>query len=242
MNSQAQPKSIDQIDVTQMLGLPQGPQLGATIRLLVWNMRSAFRDHEAVASTGWQEELVRFSSEKDLILFQVAVPGHQASNAQTDVGMEIQTNCVADAQKHELHRAVREDATAKMQGLFLESHYAIAGSKKTLMVLNLCSDSFGQLDAFQKQLEQLNSLLEQHSGAVLLAGDFDSLSGDRLSLFRKCAARANLFETSLTRQSKLASLNQQLDYVFFRGLSLTSLESLSHSSPIEHAPIAATFK
>jgi endonuclease/exonuclease/phosphatase (EEP) superfamily protein YafD len=77
---------------------------------------------------------------------------------------------------------------------------------------------------------------------VILAGDFNTWNPQRLGHFLDVAAVAGLHEASMERRCRLAHLNQHLDHVFYRGLKLRSVASLSHFQSSDHAPITATFE
>jgi len=129
----------------------------------------------------------------------------------------------------------------KTQKLLLETHYALANSNSTLMVLNMHAINFVSVVKYVDQLGQLSSALSTHDGPVILAGDFNTWNPQRLARFQSVAGSAGLSEASMTRRSKIQHLNQHLDHVFYRGLSLRSVESLQHISSSDHAPITATF-
>ena len=91
------------------------------------------------------------------------------------------------------------------------------------------------------QLEQLGSALADHAGPILLAGDFNTWSAARLESFQSVALGSGLVEAVMARQGRAATLNLHLDHVFYRGLSLQSIDSLEHVRSSDHAPIVASF-
>ena len=110
------------------------------------------------------------------------------------------------------------------------------------MVLNMHAINFVRISKFVDQLEQLHKALASHSGPVLLAGDFNTWNAKRMSLLRECVKQANLQEASMARRTHLRHLHQHLDHVFYRGLSLWSIESLAEIDSSDHAPIKASFR
>ncbi len=234
------------------MGSSQQQEIGSTIRLLVWNIYKAKR-------ANWLEDFTRLCEEKDLVLLQEAVinapsdhyfntsnryewlmaSSHQ--NPQTGVITGVKTGCVAKIQRQLVHRSRSTEPVVNTQKLLLETHYSIAGSDKNLMVVNMHAINFVRVSKYRDQLDQLRQVLAGHDGPVIMGGDFNTWSQSRLALFREHAQEANLIEANMTRQSKMMHLNQHLDHVFYRGVSLSSVEALQDVRSSDHSPIAATF-
>ncbi|MDB4224560.1 endonuclease/exonuclease/phosphatase family protein, partial [Granulosicoccus sp.] len=94
---------------------------------------------------------------------------------------------------------------------------------------------------YLNQLDQLTVALADHTGPVILAGDFNTWNPARLGHFLQVAEAANLTEACMQRQTRLAHMNQHLDHVFYRGLSLNSIDSLQQYESSDHAPIVVSF-
>jgi len=234
------------------MGASQQQEIGSSIRLLVWNIYKAKR-------TNWLDDFTELCEQKDLVLLQEAVinapsdhyfntsdryewlmaSSHQ--NPQTGVITGVKTGCVAQIQRQLVHRSRSTEPFVNTQKLLLETHYAIAGSNKTLMVLNMHAINFVRVNKYLDQLDQLRQALAAHDGPIILGGDFNTWSPNRLALFQEHAEQANLVEANMTRRTKMVHLNQHLDHVFYRGVSLRSVEALQHVRSSDHSPIAATF-
>jgi len=234
------------------MGSSKQLELEPLIRCLVWNIYKARRSN-------WLHDFGRLCADRDLVLLQEAI-----SNAPTDklfdvreryewvmagshqhpvsgVITGVKTGCTAKTERRVVHRSKFCEPVVKTQKLLLETHYALANSRHTLMVLNMHAINFVSVLKYVDQLEQLSMALDAHTGAVILAGDFNTWNPTRLMHFKDVASRAGLTEASMTRRSKIQHLHQHLDHVFFRGMSLRSVESLQHISSSDHAPITATF-
>jgi len=235
-----------------MLGSPKRIELDSVIRCLVWNIHKARR-------TNWRNDFSELCKDRDLVLLQEAV-----TNAPTDSVFDlcdryewlmagshqhplssvitgVKTGCTAGAISREVHRSNFSEPVVKTQKLLLETHYSLANSNSTLMVLNMHAINFVSVAKYVDQLGQLSLVLSAHNGPVILAGDFNTWNPERLTRFKSVAGSAGLSEASMTRRSKLQHLHQHLDHVYYRGLSLRSVESLQHISSSDHAPITATF-
>jgi len=253
LNNRLLPKSVDSAESIRLLGSPAPIKLDSEIRCLVWNIYKGRR-------TNWQSDFTALSADRDLVLLQEAV-----TNAPTDSVFErctryewvmaashqhpvsgiitgVKTGCTSRAEHHVVHRSNFSEPLVKTQKLLLETHYVLTNSTSTLMVLNMHAINFVSVMKYVDQLEQLSAALAEHSGPVILAGDFNTWNPKRLAHFKSVASRAGLTEASMTRRSKIQHLHQHLDHVFYRGLSLQSVESLQHISSSDHAPITATFR
>jgi len=252
LNNRLLPKSVETAEAIQLLGSHKFEELDSVIRCLVWNIHKARR-------TNWQTDFDALCADRDLVLLQEAV-----TNAPTDRVFEfcnryewvmagshqhpvsgvitgVKTGCTAKAERREVHRSNYSEPVVKTQKLLLETHYALANSHNTLMVLNMHAINFVGVMKYFDQLEQLSATLATHSGPVILAGDFNTWNPKRLACFKSAANGAGLIEAGMTRRSKIQHLHQHLDHVFYRGLSLRSVESLRNISSSDHAPITATF-
>jgi len=252
LNNRILPKSIEQADAIRVLGRAQADVLGPSIRLLVWNIYKAKRSN-------WLADFNTLVDNRDLVLLQEAVVNapsdtlfgssercqwimacsHQ--HPGTGVITGVKTGCIAALEKQCVYRSRHTEPVVNTQKLLLETHYKLVDSVNTLMVLNMHAINFVGVKKYIDQLEQLSDALSRHHGPVILAGDFNTWSPKRLAHFQQRAERADLIEASMSRRSKVAHLHQHLDHVFYRGLCLTSVESLQHIASSDHSPISATF-
>jgi len=252
LNNRFIPKSVDVAESIQLLGSTELIELDTVIRCLVWNIYKARKSN-------WQQDFDELSADRDLVLLQEAV-----TNAPTDrvfdtcrryewvmagshqhpvsgIVTGVKTGCISRSERRVVHRSNFSEPLVKTQKLLLETHYALANKQETLMVLNMHAINFVRVVKYVDQLEQLSAALATHSGPVILAGDFNTWNPKRLKHFKSVASNAGLIEASMIRRSKIQHLNQHLDHVFYRGLSLRSVESLPYISSSDHSPITATF-
>ncbi len=252
MNNRLLPKKVELADSIKILGSPKLIELDSEIRCLVWNIYKARR-------TNWRTDFSELCADRDLVLLQEAVTNAPTDNVfdlceryewvmagshqhpVSSVITGVKTGCTARAEHREVYRSNFSEPLVKTQKLLLETHYALANSNNTLMVLNMHAINFVSVMKYVDQLEQLSIAMAAHKGPVILAGDFNTWNPRRLGHFKRVADRAGLSEASMARRSKIQHLHQHLDHVFYRGLSLRSVESLQHITSSDHAPITATF-
>ena len=77
------------------------------------------------------------------------------------------------------------------------------------------------MNKFKAQLQEIESVLDKHQRAIILAGDFNTWNKSRWQILSQMAARLNLTPVSFTAEDtkKIKSflLSPPLDYIFYRG-------------------------
>ena len=246
------PHSVAHDSVPLQLGEAKQAQLGGVIRCLVWNIWKAKR-------RGWLEEFAQLSSDRDLVILQEAVSNapsdaffnhnnrfewmmarsHRHPRTQVETG--VKTGCVAQSRSSCIYASPHSEPIVNTQKMLLQTVYQLSNGSD-LMVLNMHAINFVAAKKYALHLDQVAGALEQHTGPVILAGDFNTWSLKRYGRFSDVAARAGLIEAQMQRGRKLMHFNKHLDHVFYRGLTLLSVESLGHIKLSDHAPITATFE
>ncbi|MDY6991806.1 MAG: endonuclease/exonuclease/phosphatase family protein, partial [Pseudomonadota bacterium] len=114
------------------------------------------------------------------------------------------------------------EPAAKTPKTSLITEYALAQSEQTLWVTNVHAINFVSIDKFTAQLQQLEQKLRQHSGPLIMAGDFNTWNQTRLSLLTQMAKRLQLQLLCFTPQDQAHIrhflLSPPLDHIFYRGV------------------------
>lgn len=246
------PQRYSSKDALQVLGGTRRRALGPVIRCLVWNILKARRAR-------WARDFESLVADRDLVLLQEAVlrapsdalftsserlewvMARSFRDPRSGVEHGIKTGCAVPASACGYFLSPHAEPVSNTHKLLLATHYPLEGERETLLVLNMHAINFVTIAKYARQLEQLASVLAAHAGPAILAGDFNTWSPARLERFVDVASRAGLEEAAMDRRSRLAHLNSHLDHVFFRGLALRHVASLSHVVSSDHAPITATF-
>ena len=125
--------------------------------------------------------------------------------------------------------------------LFIE--YSSGDSSQSLLALNTHLINFVNLTKFKAQLEEIESILNEHQGATILAGDFNIWNKSRWRMLSEMAARLNLtpvsFTTEDTKKIKSFLLSPPLDYIFYRGFTpkLHTAKVIKNISSSDHNPL-----
>jgi endonuclease/exonuclease/phosphatase (EEP) superfamily protein YafD len=239
-------------DELRELGRATNISLGPEFKVLVWNILKAKR-------TNWIRDFKELVIDKDLVLLQEAVLNAPSDYLfQNDERMQwvmarsfrhrttyvehgVKTGCAVVACDRHFYLSPHTEPFSQTQKLLLSTQYRIGESTDLLLVINMHAMNFVGVKKYSDQLDQLSCALDDHTGPVILAGDFNTWNPSRFVYFLRVAERANLREACMQRQTRLAHMNQHLDHVFYRGLSLKSIESLKHYRSSDHAPIVASF-
>jgi endonuclease/exonuclease/phosphatase (EEP) superfamily protein YafD len=120
----------------------------------------------------------------------------------------------------------------------LITRYPLAGTpsgRHELLVANIHAINIRGEGAFRGQLSQLLKSLNEHSGPVLFAGDFNTWSDDRMDQLRRMTERAGLVPVEFGEGRK-SFMGNVLDHVFVRELQVVAsrvrldIESSDHSA------------
>jgi endonuclease/exonuclease/phosphatase (EEP) superfamily protein YafD len=127
----------------------------------------------------------------------------------------------------------------------LITQYKITGMPdKTLLVVNIHAINFVDDKYFFRQLQRLQSIIKQHQGPVLFAGDFNTWNEARFAKLQQLVTkRLGMQEIPIPPETRQTSLGLVVDHAFVRGLTYSSVIDLSqtiHSS--NHEPLSFTVR
>jgi endonuclease/exonuclease/phosphatase (EEP) superfamily protein YafD len=124
----------------------------------------------------------------------------------------------------------------------LISYYAIEGTNKKLLLANIHGINFTLgITAYAEQLEQLYDSVAHHDGPMIVAGDFNSWSGERLVQMKSLVERLALSKIEYAVNNKTHVFGNAIDHVFYRQLELVDNKVLQVSSS-DHNPISVSFR
>lgn len=137
------------------------------------------------------------------------------------------------SQKRELNYATHK--------ITLITRHNISENKEFLMV-NLHAINFVKSSSFEKELLNIRSAISSHNGPMIVAGDFNTWSVKRVRVLKEFIDDLSLKEVTFNDSSKVKRVfSNCIDYIFYRGLKLTSSKVID-TKLSDHNPIIATFK
>jgi len=124
----------------------------------------------------------------------------------------------------------------------LVSYYPIAGSDEQLLVANIHGINFTLgLSDYSEQLDKLYNAVKYHDGPMIVAGDFNSWSDNRMALVKKLAEKLKLSALEYVVNNKTHLFGNAIDHVFYR-----QLEPLNHEvqqvTSSDHNPVSVNFR
>lgn len=112
-----------------------------------------------------------------------------------------------------------------------------------LLILNVHAINFRENQHYGRELERFLELVESYSGPMVLAGDFNSWSKNRMEKLYKVAQRLSLAAVAFEKTGKVKSfMGKNLDFVFYRGLELVEAEVMDEHKLSDHNPLFVRFK
>jgi endonuclease/exonuclease/phosphatase (EEP) superfamily protein YafD len=120
--------------------------------------------------------------------------------------------------------------------------YAVANKDEELLVVSVHIINFETTGAFKRHLDQIKGVISQHSGPVLLAGDFNTWNASRKNYLDFVAKNLNLKEAEyINGNARLSFKGHFLDHVYSRGLNLGKVEVKPESQGSDHRPLLVEF-
>lgn len=223
---------------------PISRYLDTELTLLVWNVQ---KQHNANWQTEFAQELD--TTELDLLLLQEAPLHSHDMQSQwhwqqsvafmlDDIPLGVVTGLIdiplsSCGQWHK-EPWLGTDKTALVSSVVLHSG-------DTLLIINLHGVNFSwDMQPYQHQLEALFALVRQHTGPVLMAGDFNSWRALRQSYLRDATQTLGLQAVVFSPDHRTQFLGQPLDHLFYRDLKLVQAQTFLTKNS-DHAPLMAKF-
>ena len=220
------------------------------ISVLNWNVYKGQRDN-------WEDDFQRYSYKHDVVIIQEAHLGdsiealldkeHHHWSLNASFYLDERATGVMTASKVQPLYSCGQRATEPLirtPKTSLITYYPVAGQEQNLLVANIhgINFTFG-VDVYQQQLDELYEAMRHHRGPVILAGDFNTWSDERMRIVMDMAARLSLSSLHYTDPNHTRTLvfGNALDHVFYRGL-----EPLEHDTwyvtSSDHNPTRVSFR
>ena len=217
---------------------------GAGIRLVNWNVQKKHGPE-------WRHDFDRLATDADFVLMQEAsldhhadpglaagrhatfAPGYRSGRGVTGVltlsRHEPLVSCSFTSREPWLR-------TPKSTGI---TAYGLAGADDTLVVVNIHALNFALgLSDYRAQLSRILDVLHDHSGPIILAGDFNTWRGRRGGILIELADALGLKAVTFTDDERVRVFGLALDHIYVRDLELRQSRTDSVSTS-DHNPMTA---
>lgn len=250
-NAEATNRATQSCDVKPVMNLPAEYTHGldpGKISFLNWNIYKGNGEN-------WQQDLSSFAQSHDVMTIQEAtldeeLTGLLETNDFTWVMNTafhlngIAAGVMTAASSNAVHSCGFKDQEPllRIPKSTLVSYYKINGSEKKLLVANIhgINFTFGVSD-YRQQLENLFMAIEHHDGPMIVAGDFNSWSDNRMAEVEQLVNRLALSKIAYPVNNKTHVFGNAIDHVFYRNLEIVANQVLQVSSS-DHNPISVDFR
>jgi endonuclease/exonuclease/phosphatase (EEP) superfamily protein YafD len=216
--------------------------------LLNWNLQKG-------NTKGWQEDLMRLSKETDLLLIQEAYLSEKLrlllKNGQYHWDLvEAFTYNGAKAGVLTASR-IEPDLVCPLRALdpllgvpktMLTTRYPLSETHQWLLVANIHMINFtlGTLE-FRDQLNRLVTRLEKHTGPLIISGDFNTWSPQRMVIVDIIADRLGLKPLRFKENNLREVFGLIVDHIYYRELEPIGRNVVKVKSS-DHNPMLVRFK
>lgn len=227
------------------------PTIAATlnpesIKVLVWNIKKA-------SEPDWKTEFESYAVERDLFMLQEAYPNLNFSSTlaglgdyQWDMGISFRYvvygylptgTMIGSKVLHDdfyiRHSPDLEPVTETPKAVTFARY-------DDLLVVNVHAVNFTEHEEFVRHMQQIENEIHKHHGAVLIAGDFNTRTKDRIRYMYDMMKRLMMTEVKFENgnQRMRAKLTDNiLDYAFVRGLHVKKAVVVGNAKGSDHKPM-----
>jgi endonuclease/exonuclease/phosphatase (EEP) superfamily protein YafD len=223
-----------------------------SIKVLVWNIKKT-------QEVAWQQEFMNFSFGRELFLLQEAYPNelftltlNSFEDVRWDMGISFRYRLYDDLPTGTMigskvgpslllvkHSQDLEPMTETPKAMTF-GKYPVTGSESELLVINVHGLNFTDMAAFRRNMAQIEEEILLHTGPVLVAGDFNTRTKERLAyLFatmKKHKMQEVTFKNGDQRMTAVMTKNF-LDHGFVRGLKVKNAEVHGFALGSDHKPM-----
>ena len=211
-------------------------------RLVNWNVHKG-------QDKGWQEDLARLSKQANFVLLQEATQHQNLSTFSTalfvssfsfkDLLSGVKTFTQIQPEWYcgggVAEPLIQIPKVASVMSFPLEKDASLL-----LINVHLINFEWG-ISAYQTQLEQLFSFVENHQGPIIISGDFNAWNERRLNLVNNLMQKYGLDTVVPYQEKRVRFLGYPLDYIFTRGVKVVSATSEVVTSS-DHNPLLVEFE
>lgn len=225
------------------------PALPATFRLASWNIHKGF-------DAGWAADLARIAAAADVVLLQEAWLDDtlRATLGAAGLAWRMTGAFLLNGRDAGVLTAARAAPLAActlrswepLLGVpksALIARFDVEGHSATLAVANLHAINFtaSAQGAYREQLDTVGAELAAHDGPIVLAGDFNTWSDERVAMLEALARRLGLAAVAFHPDARARFLGHTADYIFVRGLDVVDARAIAVGSS-DHNPVFATLR
>ncbi len=217
------------------------------ITLASWNIYKQ-------SKTGWEQDLTSLNQGLDVLLLQEAhlhtslQDWLHSSDLDWDMspafdykGVPTGVITAGRAQADVTCSMIRHEPYIYIPKAALISYYPINGSSEPLLVANVHGINFTlNIDTLAEQLSATMDIIRHHQGPVIVAGDFNTWSQQRLRLLDEMSESLGLTSVTFEGQQPATHMGKVVDHIYYRDLDLLDSQVVAVDSS-DHFPLKVRF-
>ena len=217
------------------------------IRIVNWNIRKG-------GDPDWTDDLASFISEPDLMIFQEAsqdtdawetvaanyyrsfARGYRTPGASGSV-----TGVMTLSSAEPLTRCslVSLEPWLRSPKATMITEYGLTKTDQSLLVVNIHAINFTIGNKwYREQIRRALSVMNEHSGPILLSGDFNTWHWGRSAILREMTADLGLTVLTFKEDHRKRAFGLPLDHIYYRGLHVIEATTSTVTSS-DHNPMSA---
>jgi len=135
----------------------------------------------------------------------------------------------------------RESLIGPHKSLILSTYTFEDGSE--LLILNVHAINFRENQRYHKELERFLSLMIDHEGPMIIAGDFNSWNKRRMQRLHEIREKLGLNAVPFKQTDNVKSfMGNHLDFILYRGVEILDFSVDMDHGLSDHNPLFARFR
>jgi len=135
----------------------------------------------------------------------------------------------------------RESLIGPYKSLILSTYTFEDGSE--LLILNVHAINFRENQRYHKELERFLTLMLDHDGPMIIAGDFNSWNKRRMQRLHEIREKLGLKAVPFTQTDNVKSfMGNHLDFILYRGVEILDFSVDKDHGLSDHNPLFARFR
>jgi len=218
------------------------------ISLLNWNIYKEQRKN-------WSADLLKHSAGQNIIVLQEALLNQELHNLLSDKKLhwnlntafylnDIETGVMTASTVKPIYKCGLRitEPMIRTPKTTLISRFQLSDSDEHLLVANIHGINFELgTDVYAQQINAMTNILSKHNGPIIIAGDFNNWSDERVDIVDDMVKTLGLNAVSYKNHNRITLFGNTVDHIFYRQLELMTQDTIKVTSS-DHNPIKVTFR
>ena len=220
----------------------------SSLKFMNWNMQKGNRD-------GWKKDLEHLIQYGDIITIQEAYLtddlqellkkgqyNWDISNAFEYRGSKVGVLTASRLEPDYICTFRTKEPLINIPKTVMVTIYPLSGTDQSLLVVNIHSINFTlETGRFGSQLHEVERILLQHHGPLIVSGDMNTWSKERTIIVENFSNRLGLQAMNFEKNDRAKIFGHDIDHIFYRGLVAEASTVLKVKSS-DHNPMLVTFR